>query len=296
MKTPVHERIIRAAVFSVGLLMILFAAGCATGARPVPDFKLPATADAGLPGAGPVTHGDWFQRFWRDRRQAFARAARQDRGAVVFLGDSITHGWGDDLGGNFPGVRVANRGIAGDTSRGVLIRLPEDVLILRPRAVVLLIGTNDIDQGAAPETIAPNIRLILASLHRQNSRMPVVLCSVFPSSATKRRPAASIKALNKSLVSVAAENPQVIWLDVWPAFANGEGDARPEEFPDLLHPNALGYAKWAAALRTALPVLYPPAMKTKPRSSPARKAARTRCARGYILICPGFFGQRCHLL
>jgi lysophospholipase L1-like esterase len=251
------RRLARSVIFLAGLLPALLVTGCATGGRSAPDFKLPATTD-GLPGTGPVTRGDWFQRLWRDRRQAFFHSARRDRGAVVFLGDSITHGWGDDLGGNFPGLKVANRGIGGDTSRGVLVRMSEDVLAICPRAVVLLIGTNDIEQGAAPETIAANIRLILASFRRHNPAMPVVLCSVFPSSAAQRRPAEHIRNLNKILRSVAAENSQIIWLDVWATFANQDGDARREEFPDLLHPNALGYAKWADALRTSLPALHAP--------------------------------------
>lgn len=239
-------------VFGPGavLLALMVVTGCVSGRKSAASFELPASND-GLPGAGPITRGDWFQKIWRDRRQAFAQSVRRDRGAVVFLGDSITHGWGDDLGGNFPTLKAANRGIGGDTSRGVLVRLREDVLVLRPRAVVLLVGTNDIEQGAAPEMIAANIRLILAAFHRQDPAMPVVLCSVFPSSASKKRPADRIRRLNGLLQAVAREQPQTTWLDLWPLFADPAGDAKPEEFPDLLHPNAAGYAQWAGALRPA---------------------------------------------
>ena len=97
------------------------------------------------------------------------RDGQQDEGAVVFLGDSITQGWGDDLGGAFPGMKVANRGISGDTTRGVLIRLKDDVLALKPAAVVLLIGTNDLAEKAEPETIAGNLKLILAELKKHDS-------------------------------------------------------------------------------------------------------------------------------
>jgi lysophospholipase L1-like esterase len=86
-------------------------------------------------------------------------------------------------------MRVANRGISGDTSRGVLIRLEEDVLALDPAAVVVLIGTNDLDEGASPETIAGNMRLILARVKQHDPRVPIVLCLVFPSSPAKNRPA-----------------------------------------------------------------------------------------------------------
>jgi len=218
-------------------------------AKPAPPDRLalPAT-DEGLPGAGPIRRYEWFQKLWRDRRSAWASERARDQGAVVFLGDSITQEW-QGLGAAFPGVKVANRGISGDTSRGVLIRLQDDVLALNPIAVVLLIGTNDLEEGATPETIAGNLRLILAGLKRHNARMPIILCQVFPSSASMKRPADQIKAINALYAAAVKNDAQVIPLDTWRLFADANGDASASEFPDLLHPNAIGYAKWAAALR-----------------------------------------------
>lgn len=219
-----------------------------------PDAKslaIPAT-DEGLPGAGPIRRYEWFRKLWLEKRTAWRQRVAQDQGALVFLGDSITQGWGDDLGGSFPGVKVANRGISGDTTRGILIRLQEDVLALRPAGVVVLIGTNDLEEGADPETIAANLKLILDALKRHDSRLPVVLCKVFPSSTTKKRPAEKIKRINQLYAEAVQGNPQVTLVDTWTLFANENGDARAEEFPDLLHPNQAGYARWAAALRPAL--------------------------------------------
>lgn len=211
-------------------------------------FAIPPT-DEGLPGAGPIRRYDWFQQLWRERRSAWAREVDQDQHAVVFLGDSITQGWGGGLGPAFPGVKVANRGISGDTTRGVLLRLQEDVLSLNPTAVVLLIGTNDLEEGATPEVIVGNLRLILAALEGHDPRMPIVLCQVFPSSATKKRPAEQIKAVNALYLAAVKNDPRIIYLETWPLFADAAGDAIASEFPDLLHPNEVGYSKWAAALR-----------------------------------------------
>jgi lysophospholipase L1-like esterase len=218
-------------------------------ASQAPDrFAIPAS-DEGLPGTGPIRRYDWFQRLWRERRAAWAARREQDRGAVVFLGDSITQEWGGGLGAAFPGVKVANRGISGDTTRGVLLRIQDDVLVLDPAAVVLLIGTNDLEEGATPETIAGNLKLILAAMKQHNRRMPIVLCHVFPSSESMRRPADKIKAINALYLAAVRNDPQVIPLDTWSLFADPNGDASVAEFPDLLHPNEVGYAKWAAALR-----------------------------------------------
>jgi hypothetical protein len=85
--------------------------------------------------------------------------------------------------------------------------------------------------------------------------MPIVLCQVFPSSASKERPAEKIKAVNALYLAAVKGDPQVTYLETWLLFADPKGDAIPDEFPDLLHPNEAGYAKWAAALRPVLATL-----------------------------------------
>jgi lysophospholipase L1-like esterase len=209
---------------------------------------LPASDD-GLPGSGPIRRADWFRTIWNERRGSWKSRTAEDQGAIVFFGDSITQGWGDNFGGRFGGLKLANRGIGGDTTRGMLVRLAEDVIALHPRAVVMLMGTNDLEEGATPETIAGNVKLIVAELNKHDPQMPIVLCAVMPSSASKSRPAEKIRELNRLLAEAVYGNPQVTLVDTWTLFANAEGDAKLEEFPDLLHPNARGYRKWGAALR-----------------------------------------------
>ena len=214
-------------------------------------FAIPAN-DEGLPGEGPIRRYQWFQNLWEKKRTGWAKQVKQDQGALVFLGDSITQGWGDNFRGHFKGVKVANRGISGDTTRGVLIRLKEDVLSLNPKGVVILIGTNDLEEKATPEVIAGNLKLIIAALKKHNAKMPIILCNTFPSSATKRRPADQIKKINQLYFAGVKGDAQITVLDTWLLFADAKGDAKKPEFPDLLHPNQIGYDKWAAALRPLL--------------------------------------------
>jgi len=218
------------------------------------SLDIPATND-GLPGAGPLRRAEWFTKLWSEKRNAWAQRVEKDQGALVFLGDSITQGWGDNVGGAFAGVKVANRGISGDTTRGVLIRLKEDVLALNPAGVVLLIGTNDLEEQADPETIAANLKLILAELKKHNPKMPIVLCQVFPSSAAMKRPASQIKRINQLYAAAVRGDAQVTFIETHPLFADAQGDAKKEEFPDLLHPNKAGYQKWASAIRPVLATL-----------------------------------------
>ena len=219
-----------------------------------PAFEIPATDD-GLPGEGPIRRYDWFRNLWRTKRSGWAKDIEKDQGAVVFLGDSITQGWGPEMGNQFRGMKVANRGISGDTTRGMLIRLQEDVLSLNPAAVVMLMGTNDLEEKAKPTTIASNLPRIIAELKKHNAKMPIVLCNVFPSSTSKKRSADDIKEINKLYAKAVKGDPQIQVLDTWTLFADAKGDAKKEEFPDLLHPNKLGYAKWGAALRPVFATL-----------------------------------------
>lgn len=211
------------------------------------DFALPAS-DEGLPGTGPIRRYGWFTSLWKNRRAEFAKRAEAEKNAVVFLGDSITQGWGDDFRGDFKDLTVANRGISGDTTRGMLLRLEEDVLSLEPSAVVMLMGTNDLEEGAEPASIAGNVALIVKALEAGDPEMPIVLCLVFPSSASKKRSSEQIKKLNQLMASQFKGNRQVTIVDTWTLFADEQGDAKKSEFPDLLHPNRAGYEKWLAAI------------------------------------------------
>jgi len=249
------KTVLGCAFLAGALLLPLFSKAQQASSPPAPaaaspvasKYDIPATDD-GLPGAGPIRRMDWFRKLWTEKRTAWAAKVEDDQGAVVFLGDSITQGWGD-VGSSFPGIKMANRGISGDTSRGVLIRLKEDVLSLNPKGVVLLIGTNDLEEKAEPEVIAANLKLIIQALREHDPRMPVILCLVFPSSASKSRPADKIKAVNKLYRQEVADEPQVTVLDTYSLYADVHGDAKEAEMPDLLHPNIAGYAKWAMALQ-----------------------------------------------
>lgn len=200
-----------------------------------------------FPGAGALQLAPWFQKLWMKRRVEFARNMDAEKGAVVFLGDSITQGWGA-LANDFPDIRTANRGISGDTSRGVLYRLKEDVLNVHPRAVNLLIGTNDLALGGTPEQIVENIKAIVAELHKQNRDVPVILNYVMPRGPQPGRFPEAIQELNRLIDEFAKQEPRILVCDTWSIFNDGKGSCRREEFPDMLHPNKEGYAKWKAAL------------------------------------------------
>lgn len=217
-------------------------------------FDLPASEE-GLPGEGALRRYDGYVKTWKTRRTAWSKQVEQDQKAVVFLGNSITQGWGDNFRGHFAGMKLANRGIGGDTTRGMLIRLEEDVLSLNPSAVVMLMGTNDIEVGIEPEAIGRNFEKIVKALKAHNPKMPIVVCRIFPSSATKKRPKETINKVNALFDATVKGDPQITVVDTWTLFANAEGDATPTWFPDLLHLNKEGYDRWAAGLHPVFATL-----------------------------------------
>ena len=202
-----------------------------------------------FPGEGPVQPGIWFRGLWQEKRAAWEKSRDAEQGAVVFLGDSITQGW-TTLPTDFPKMRVANRGISGDTTRGLRYRLKGDVLDLKPKAVVLLIGTNDLGLGATPELVANNVGELIRELRAAGAHLPIIVCKVMPSDASKQRPAEKITRLNELVDDglAKANDPNVVRVETYRIFADENGNAKKEEFPDLLHPNPAGYSKWKSAL------------------------------------------------
>lgn len=212
------------------------------------SFSLPVN-ETGLPGEGALRRYDGYVNTWLKSRTAWSKRIEQDQKSVVFLGDSITQGWGAEFRNKFPGMKLANRGIGGDTTRGMLIRLQEDVLVLNPSAIVLLLGTNDVEVGIDAEAIGRNFEKILQAIKKHNSKTPIVLCRVFPSSASKKRPKEIVQRVNQLYEAAVKGDPQITVVDTWTLFADEAGDANPKWFPDLLHLNAEGYDRWAAGLR-----------------------------------------------
>ncbi len=235
-------------------LSLPFFSASAQQVQLLPEKALPVD-ETKLPGEGKLRRYERYVNYWHEARSKWATQIQQDQKAVVFLGDSITQGWGENFKGKFSGMKLANRGIGGDTTRGMLIRLQEDVLSLNPSAIVMLMGTNDIEVGVEPEAISRNFQKILAAIKEKSSTVPIVVCRVFPSSSSKKRPSETIKQLNALYDGVVRGDKQVTLVDTWTLFADSNGDARPEFFPDMLHLNAAGYDRWASALRPVFATL-----------------------------------------
>jgi lysophospholipase L1-like esterase len=200
------------------------------------------------------------RRYAADNQKAGAPAAGDDR--VVFMGDSITDGWGRSQNPAvaypfFPGKPYVNRGISGQTTAQMLLRFYPDVIALKPKAVVFLAGTNDIGGNLGPvtnESIAENI-MAMVDMARAHD-IKIVLGSVLPvcdyhRPQTAQRPPERILALNRWMKDYAAQN-HFVYLDYFSATVDDKGFFKPDLTYDGLHPNAAGYKVMAPLAEKAI--------------------------------------------
>ena len=169
------------------------------------------------------------------------------------MGDSITEGW-YTLEHDFAGLplKVVNRGIGGDTTPNLLYRLQDDVLALHPRALVVLIGTNDLGEHTAPEDIAANLRVLHKRVRGACPKIPIAWCLVMPRSGGDTYPE-RIHELNRLIGQIAASDPRVTVCDTFTPLALPDGTSKWEDFnPDHLHLNPAGYAVWRSVLEPIL--------------------------------------------
>jgi lysophospholipase L1-like esterase len=206
---------------------------------------------------------DWAELArYRDANRSLAAPAGGEA-RVVFMGDSITDAWPQPRFGQFfPGKPYVGRGISGQTTPQMLIRFRPDVIDLRPKAVVILAGTNDIAGNTGPmtdEEIEGNLSS-MAELGKAN-HIKVVLSSILPVSEyhtastcvpqTTQRPMTRIRAINEWMRKYAAAEDHV-YLDYFPATVDEKGLLRAEFSADDLHPNAAGYAAMAPLAEAAI--------------------------------------------
>ena len=207
-------------------------------------------SDEEVPGAGPLRRTDWFRGVWKGRRSSWLNDTQKPKDPIVFLGDSITQGWNDDFRGFFGGLNVVNRGISGDTSRGLLLRLPGDVLDLNPKAVVIMVGANDLAEKARGETVFTNVKLIVDRLKKHSDAMRIIVCETFPCAPDDYRPVAEIQKINALYAETWDDDARVTVVKTYRLFAGSDGASLPKLLPDRVHPNTSGYAVWSNAMHS----------------------------------------------
>lgn len=194
----------------------------------------------------------WLGRYAEENAALKARGART---GIVFMGDSITEGWRRQRPGFFREGRVG-RGISGQTTPQMLVRMMGDVIALKPRAVHIMAGTNDVAGNTGPMTLAQSFDNLaaMATLARANG-IAVILANVPPAAAFPWRPGLEtigpIAEINRWIASCARAT-RATHVDYGRALGDGRGGIPAALAADGVHPTDAGYA---AMERVLTPVL-----------------------------------------
>ena len=191
-----------------------------------------------------------YDAYKRSRSESFELLNKNycEKGATVLVGDSITEGYTHtELFAEYTkstGTPVYNRGISGDTSDRLLERLEKTVLNIKPKNMVLLIGTNDLHAGADVDFVAENVEKIIEQSKKRCKNINIILEAVYPVNTNinkqGRRNNKDIALLNKKLKAVA-EKQKTKFVDLTDKLSDKNGMFNADYTYDGLHANAKVY-------------------------------------------------------
>jgi lysophospholipase L1-like esterase len=239
----------------VGAIVFLFvAAFLVVGNMPV-EAAIVQRADVPAPKLG--KNGQPLSG-WIKMHEAFVAIAKKGEARVVFLGDSITSGWRTKYPKHFQQefgkYNAVNFAIGGDRTQHVLWRVQNGTLAgLKPKAVVLMIGTNNAGEAAnSPQQIATGIRNIIKAIHKRSPSTNVLLLGIFPRGAVK----ADAKNMEvNAIIAKFHDGRRIHYLDLRKHFLTSKGEISRDLMPDYLHLSEKGFKVWADAIRGKLATL-----------------------------------------
>jgi len=188
---------------------------------------------------------------WKDRHASFNERIKQGNVDMLFIGDSITHGWegeGKPTWDKFYAKRNAvNLGISGDRTEQVLWRLDNgNIEGVHPKLAVIMIGTNNYKDNTVPE-IAEGITAIVNKLRTRLPEMKILLLGIFPRDEKPGATRTKLADIN-AIISKLDDGKMINYMDIGPKFLEADGTLPKSIMPDALHPNAKGYEIWADAI------------------------------------------------
>ena len=200
------------------------------------------------------------------RHESFNEISKKGEAQLVFLGDSITHGW-DGKGKaiwdkTWAPLKAANFGIGGDRTEHVLWRLDHGNFDgLKPKEIVIMIGTNNTGHQGRPQKeidnavyqctaqqTADGVKAIIDRLQKKCPDAKILLLAIFPRGANKDDKFRQQNEATNAIIKGYADEKKVFFMDIGSKFLEADGTLSKSIMPDLLHPNEKGYQIWTDAI------------------------------------------------
>ena len=241
--------------FTATLVIILCAGwmlgGCGRKIEKVDSYKIVAGSNSA------VTPTAMSDEWWTNRHQAVVERVKQGNVDLIFIGDSITHGWeraGKETWDKYYAKRNAvNIGFDGDQTQHVLWRLDNgEIAGISPKLAIIMIGTNNSGRDAyIAKQIGEGIIAICQKLRHDLPNTKILILGIFPRgekpSAQRQKNAEASK-----LASTIADNKWIYYLNINDQFLEPDGTLPKDIMPDYLHPNEKGYQIWAKAIEPTI--------------------------------------------
>ena len=192
---------------------------------------------------------------WVKRHEGFVERAKKGDAEILFMGDSITDGWRKQQlwTDKYEPMKAVDFGIGGDKTEHVLWRMENgECEGIKPKVVVLMIGTNNTGRNSAPE-IVEGITAIVQDFRKRLPGSKILLLAVFPR-GEKATPNPGREKLAKvnAIIAKLEDDQHIFFMDIGGKFLQPDGTLPKDIMPDALHPNEAGYQIWADAITPKL--------------------------------------------
>jgi len=198
------------------------------------------------------------EEWWKKRFEERKTQAEKGDCPIVFMGDSITHGWDGKLDKHFPDMKIVNISFGGDRTEQTLWIIDNlDWKKIAPKVIMLMIGTNNTGhrnrEQESPMDTFDGIKAVIANLRAKTPDTKIILLAIFPRSEKAGDEARVRNSTANAMVPTLADNQNVFFMDIGARFLAADGATLPKDImPDLLHLNDKGYAIWAEAVKAKL--------------------------------------------